>query len=72
MVPFMWRSQTDKTKMMENKSVFAGVQGGGGGDRTEAGTRTETLGGRMELLCVLIVVVVTWIYTCVKMHTAYH
>lgn len=61
MIPFRWCFQIDKPAVIEKRPGLPGVTGGGNEEVTP-----RSVLGAMKLFCTLTVVLVTFIYTCVK------
>lgn len=69
MIPFLWHSRGDNTVVIQAAQWFLGARHEGK-NLTVKGQ--EELSGVMEMICIFIVVVVTWLYTLIKIHQTAH
>lgn len=68
-IPFIWHSREDNTLVIKAAQWFLGARGEG---KNLTAKGHEELSGVMEMICIFIVVVVTWLYTLVKIHQTVH
>lgn len=66
-IPFTWHSREDNTLVIKAAQWFLGARGEG---KNLTAKGHEELSGVMEMICIFFVVVVTWLYTLVKIHQA--
>lgn len=69
MIPFIWHSRENNTVVMTSRSVVSGGQSWG---RETDCKGHEALSDVTEMIYIFVVVVVTWLYTLVKIHPTVH
>lgn len=69
MIPFIWHSRENNTVVMTSRSVVSGGQRWG---RENDCKGHEALSDVTEMIYIFVVVVITWLYTLVKIHHTVH